>query len=73
MASSPITSCQIEVEMWEQWQTLLSWAPKSLWTMTVAMKLKDTCSLKKKSYDKSRHPIKKQRYHFAYKGAYSQL
>ena len=24
---------------------LLSWAPKSLWMVTAAMKLKDTCSL----------------------------
>ena len=32
-------------------QTLFSWAPKSLWTVTATMKLKDACSLKK-SYDK---------------------
>ena len=25
---------------WKQWQTLFSWAPKSLWTVTAAMKLK---------------------------------
>ena len=29
MASSPITSWQIG-KQWEQWQTLFSWAPKSL-------------------------------------------
>ena len=29
-------------------QTLFSWAPKLLWTVTVAMKLKDTCSLEEK-------------------------
>ena len=29
----------------KQWQILFSWAPKSLRTMTAAMKLKDTCSL----------------------------
>ena len=28
-------------EKWKQWQTLLSWAPKSLQTMTTATKLKD--------------------------------
>ena len=28
--------------------TLFSWAPKSLWMMTAAMKLKDTCSLEEK-------------------------
>ena len=44
MASGPITSSQIG-EKWEQWQTLLSWAPNSLWMVTVAMKLKDVCSL----------------------------
>ena len=35
---------------WKQWQVLFSWALKSLWTVTMAMKLKDTCSL---SYDKT--------------------
>ena len=38
MASSPITSWQIETEKVKQWQILLSWAPKSLRTMTAAMK-----------------------------------
>ena len=27
---------------------LFSWAPKSLWMVTTAMKLKDTCSLEEK-------------------------
>ena len=27
---------------------LFSWAPKSLWTVTATMKLKDTCSLEEK-------------------------
>ena len=44
---------------------LFSWAPKSLQMVTVAMKLKDACSLGKKSYDKPRQHIKKQRHHFA--------
>ena len=35
--------------------------------LTVAMKLKDTCSLKK-SYDRPRQHIKKQRHYFANKG-----
>ena len=30
MASSPITSWQIDGEMWKQWQILRSWALKSL-------------------------------------------
>ena len=32
-------------EQWKHWQTFFSWAPKSLWMVTVAMKLKNTCSL----------------------------
>ena len=31
-----------------QWETLFSWAPKSLQMVTSAMKLKDTCSLEEK-------------------------
>ena len=30
MASSPITSWQIDGKKWKQWQILFSWAPKSL-------------------------------------------
>ena len=58
-------------KQWKQWQTFLSWAPKSLQMMTAAMKLKDPCSLKG-SYDKPRQHIKKQRHHLANKGPYSQ-
>ena len=50
MASSPITSWQIKGEKVE---TVIDffffpWAPKSLWMVTGAMKLKDTCSLEEK-------------------------
>ena len=45
MASSPITSWQIDGNQWKQWQTLFFWAPKSLQMVTAAMKLKDACSL----------------------------
>ena len=48
MVSSPITLWQIEGEKWKQWQILFSWAPKSLWMVTTAMKLKDACSLEEK-------------------------
>ena len=48
MASGPITSWQIDGEKWKQWQILLSWVPKSLWMVSAAMKLKDTCSLEGK-------------------------
>ena len=45
MASSPITSHQIDAETVEQWLTLFVGAPKSLQMVTAAMKLKDTYSL----------------------------
>ena len=48
MASGPITSRLIDGEKWEQWPILFSQAPKSLWAVTAAMKLKGTCSLKGK-------------------------
>ena len=38
--ASPITLWQIDGEKWKQWQILFSWAPKSLWTITAALKLK---------------------------------
>ena len=50
IASSPITSWQIEGGKWNQWQTFFSWALKSLWAVTAAMKLKDAHW--KESYDK---------------------
>ena len=48
MASSPITSWQIDGETMETVIALFSWAPKSLQMVTAAMKLKDTCSLEEK-------------------------
>ena len=48
MASSPITSWQIDGKQWKQWLTLFFWAPKSLQMMTAAMKLKDAYSLEGK-------------------------
>ena len=47
MASSPITSWEIDGETMET-ETLFSRVPKSLQTVTTAMKLKDSCSLKEK-------------------------
>ena len=55
----------------KQWQTLYSWAPKSLQMVTAAMKLKDACSLED-SYDQPRQHIKKQRHYFANKGPSNQ-
>ena len=40
-----ITSWQIEKKKWKQWKIFFSWAPKSLWTVTAATELEDTCSL----------------------------
>ena len=41
----PITSWQTDGRTMETMQTLFSWALKSLWMVTVTMKLKDACSL----------------------------
>ena len=48
MASSPITSWQIGGEKVEAVTDFISWAPKSPWMVTAAMKLKDTYSLEGK-------------------------
>ena len=48
MASSPITSWQIDGERVETVLTLFFWAPKSLQMVIVAMKLKGTFSLEGK-------------------------
>ena len=58
-------------KQWKQGQTLYSWAPKSLQRVTAAMKSKDTYSLKK-SYDKPRQHIKKQRRYCANRGLSNQ-
>ena len=48
MASGPITSWQIEVEKVEAVADFIFLAPKSLWTVTAATKLKDAFSLEEK-------------------------
>ena len=48
MASSPITSWEIDGETGETCQNLFWRAPKSLQMVSTAMKLKDTCSLEEK-------------------------
>ena len=45
MASSPITSWQIDGANVETVTDFFSWAPKSLWRLTEAITLKDTYSL----------------------------
>ena len=41
----PISSWQTEVGKVEAVTDSFSWAPKSLWTVMAALKLKDVCSL----------------------------
>ena len=48
MASSPITSWEIDGETVETVRDLIFWAPKSLQMVTIAMKLKDAYSLEGK-------------------------
>ena len=77
MASGPITwdhlfAWQIEGEKLEAVTDFIFLGSKSLWTVTTATKLKDSCSWKE-SYDKPRQSIKKQRHHLANKLVYSQL
>ena len=48
MASSPITSWEIDGKQWKQCQTLFFWAPKSLQMVIAAMKLEDAYSLEGK-------------------------
>ena len=48
IACGPITSWQTDGETVEQWLTLFFWAPNSLQSVIVAMKLKDTYSLEGK-------------------------
>ena len=76
MASSPITSWQIDWKMWKQWQISFSWAPKSPQVVTASIKegtrFLVTAPWKKKSCVKPRQNIKKQKHHFANKGLYNQ-
>ena len=48
MASSPITSWQIDGEKMEIVMGFIFLGPKMLWTVTAAMKLKDSCSMEEK-------------------------
>ena len=50
MASSPITSWEIDGETVETVSDLFFWAPKSLQMVTAAMKLKDAYSLEGKAW-----------------------
>ena len=48
IAFGPITSWQIDGVTMETVTDFIFWAPKSLQMVTVAMKLKDACSLEEK-------------------------
>ena len=48
MASDPITSWQTDGETMEMVKRFIILGSKSLWMVTAAMKLKDTCSLEEK-------------------------
>ena len=48
MASSPITSWQIDGETKETVTDFIFWVPEPLQVVTAAMKLKDACSLEGK-------------------------
>ena len=61
MVSGPITPWEKIGKQWKQCQTLFWGAPKSLKMVTAAMKLKDAYSWKK-SYEKPRLHIQKQRH-----------
>ena len=71
MASGPITSWQIDQETLETVRDfILGGLQNHMKMVTVAMKLNDAPW--KKSYDKPRQHIKKQRHYFANKGPFSQ-
>ena len=71
MASSPITSWQIDGEAMETVRDFILLASKSLKMVTAAMELKDAYSLEEKLWPTRQH-IKKQRHYFADKGPSSQ-
>ena len=70
MASSPITSRQIDEKTIDSERLCFLWAPKSLQMVTAGMKLKDACSLEETLWQ-TEHNIK-QRHFFAGKGLSSQ-
>ena len=61
MASSPITSWQMDGETMETVTDFIFLGSKSLQMVTAAMRLKDACAMEE-NYDKPRQCIKKQRH-----------
>ena len=71
ITSGPITAWQIDVETMGTVTDFIFLGLKITVIITAVMKLKDACSWKK-SYDKHRQHIKKQRHYFANKDLHSQ-
>ena len=65
MAFSLITLWHIDEETIDTVTDFISWAPKSLWTVTAAMKFKEACSLEGKLCLNLDNVLKKHRHHFA--------
>ena len=68
MASGPITSWQIDGETMETVADFIFLGSKSTADGDCSHEIKKTVTPWKKSYDKARQHIKKQRHHFADKG-----
>ena len=66
MASGLITLQQIDGKKWKQWQILFSWAPKSLQTVTAAMKFRRSF-LGRKAMTNLDNILKRKHTHFATK------
>ena len=71
MILGKLDSCMLKKGIRTYPYTIFSWAPKSLQMVSAALKLKMLAPWKK-SCDKPKQCIKKQRYHFADKCLYSQ-
>ena len=72
MASGPITSCQIDGETMETVRKFIFLGSKITADGDCSHEIKKTLVPWKKSNEKPRPHIKKQRHYFAYKGPYSQ-
>ena len=72
VASSPITSWQIDGETMETETDFIFLASKIIADGDCSHEIKRYLLLGRKTYDKPRQHIKKQRHHFANKGPYSQ-
>ena len=71
MASSPITSWQIDEKQWKQCQTLFFWGSKITEDGDCGHEIK-TLTPWKESYEQPRQHIQKQRHYFVNKGPSSQ-